>query len=186
MIKSKQELKEYITADNTFFGNKSPKARFWMTVVNDPESQLKRYLKFLRKEEYYANTNPKKGKIKILLRFYYERKKHTYGNRLGILIAGNCFGKGLQVYHHGTIIVNPNARIGENCKLHGNNCIGNNGQTEDVPVLGNNIDVGFGACIIGGVKLADNIKIGANAVVTKSFEEEGITLVGIPARKLDK
>lgn len=33
---------------------------------------------------------------------------------------------------------------------------------------------------------ADNIKIGANAVVTKSFDEKGITLVGIPAHKLER
>ena len=51
---------------------------------------------------------------------------------------------------------------------------------------GDNVDIGVGAKIIGGVTIADNIKIGANAVVTKSFYEEGITLVGVPARKLER
>ena len=68
--------------------------------------------------------------------------------------------------------------------FHGNNCIGNNGKTEDCPVIGDNVDIGFGAIIIGNVKIADNVKIGANAVVTKSCLEEGATLVGIPAHKL--
>lgn len=50
------------------------------------------------------------------------------------------------------------------------------------PVIGNNVEIGVGAKIIGDIYIADNIKIGAGAVVTKSFYEEGITLVGIPAK----
>lgn len=53
------------------------------------------------------------------------------------------------------------------------------------PQIGNNVEIGVGAKVIGNITIADNIKIGANAVVTKSFDEEGITLVGIPARKLN-
>ena len=40
-----------------------------------------------------------------------------------------------------------------------------------MPCIRENVDVGIGAKIIGGVTIADEIKIGANAVVTKSFEE---------------
>ena len=43
------------------------------------------------------------------------------------------------------------------------------------------MDIGIGAKILGGIEIADNIKIGANAVVVKSELEEGKTLVGIPA-----
>lgn len=104
-------------------------------------------------------------------------------NKLGFYIGGDVFDVGLVLFHHGTIIVNGNAVVGKNCKLHGNNCIGNNGKDSCAPILGDNIDIGFGASIIGNVKLASNIKIGAGAVVTKSFSEEGITLVGVPAHK---
>ena len=185
MIKTKEDLIEYMNSDNEYFINKDKWSRFIMKLTKDPESQIYKYTKYLRKQEYYSNSS-KGNKFKILLHLFYQRRKNISGNRLGILIEENSFGKGLNIYHHGTVIVNPNARIGENCKLHGNNCIGNNGKTDDVPVLGDNIDVGFGASIIGGVRLADNIKIGANAVVTKSFDEEGITLVGIPAKKLER
>lgn len=51
-------------------------------------------------------------------------------------------------------------------------------------MLGKNVDLGIGAKIIGGVTIADNIKIGANAVVTKSFTEPGITIAGVPAKKI--
>ena len=40
--------------------------------------------------------------------------------------------------------------------------------------------------IIGNVKIADNIKIAAGAVVVNSFMEPGITIAGIPARKINK
>ena len=46
--------------------------------------------------------------------------------------------------------------------------------------------VGAGAKIIGNVKIADNIKIAAGAVVVNSFMEPGITIAGIPARKINK
>ena len=46
------------------------------------------------------------------------------------------------------------------------------------------MDIGVGATIIGNITIADNIKIGAGAVVTKSFLTPGVTLVGIPAREI--
>lgn len=79
----------------------------------------------------------------------------------------------------------PCSRIGRDCHLHGNNCIGNAGQgLEECPVIGNNVMLGVGAKVIGAIKIADNIKIAAGAVVVTSFEEEGITIGGIPAKKL--
>lgn len=44
--------------------------------------------------------------------------------------------------------------------------------------------IGVGAKVIGKVRIANNIKIAAGAVVVTSFDEEGITIGGIPARKL--
>ena len=55
---------------------------------------------------------------------------------------------------------------------------------DDAPIIGNNVEVGFGAVIIGKVKIADGIKIGANSVVTNSFLEPNITIAGVPAKKI--
>lgn len=181
MINSKQELDYYIFSDNTYAKTKDRIRN--MKYVHDSEYYITNYLVYLRKQEYYINT-AKKNKIKKFLALFYERKKHNLGNKLGFYIGPNCFEKGLSIYHHGTVIVNPNARIGDNCKLHGNNCIGNNGITEKCPTIGNNVDIGFGAVLIGNIIIADNIKIGANAVVNKSFTEPGITIAGIPAKKV--
>ena len=154
-----------------------------MKNIHDPESYINKYLLYLRKQEYYQNT-AEGNKIKSLLGLFYERKKHRLGIKLGFNIPPNSFGKGLTIYHTGCLVVNTTARIGENCKLHGNNCIGNNGIEDKSPVIGNNVDIGFGAVIIGDVTIADNIKIGANAVVNKSYTEPGITIVGVPARRV--
>ena len=54
------------------------------------------------------------------------------------------------------------------------------------PVIGNNVDIGVGAKIIGDITIADDVKIGAGAVVTKSCLEKGATLVGIPAKPVKR
>ena len=100
---------------------------------------------------------------------------------IGVEIPENVFDEGLIIHHNGNIVVNGSAKVGKNCQLHGDNCIGNVGKENR-----NNVEIGVGAKVIGGITLADNIKIGANAVVTQSFYEDGITLVGIPARKLER
>ena len=108
------------------------------------------------------------------------------GNRIGLEIWENSFDKGLVIHHNGSIVVNRNCKIGKNCELHGDNCLGNAGSGPNCPTLGDNVNVGVGAKIIGNIIIADNIKIGANAVVNKSFLEPNITIVGIPAKKVIK
>ena len=51
-------------------------------------------------------------------------------------------------------------------------------------INGNNVYIGTDARILGDVTIEDNVMIGANAVVTKSITESGITVAGILARKL--
>lgn len=52
------------------------------------------------------------------------------------------------------------------------------------PIIGDNVDIGVGAKIIGPVRVADNVKIGANAVVTKSCETPSAVLIGVPAKAI--
>lgn len=183
MICSKKDLKEYIAADNSWGQVGGIKGNLISRFAHYPSYELKKYLIFLRKQEYYINT-AKGNKIKGILGLYYERKKNKLGLRLGIEIGPNCFGKGLQIFHSGSIIINTNVKAGENCFLHGANCIGNNGKTNDAPILGDNVDIGYGAVIIGNITVASNVKIGANAVVTRSITEENSSYVGIPAKKI--
>ena len=183
MITSKYELREYIAADNAWYQPRGLKEKLVAVIARYPQWRLKRFLYFLRKQEYYINTAGG-NKLKGLLGIYYERRKNVLGEKLCIEIHPNCFGKGLQIYHAG-IMVNHAVRAGENCILHGGNCIGNNGTADIVPQLGSNVDIGYGATLIGDIRIADDCIIGANALVNRSFEEPGSKIVGVPARKIN-
>lgn len=184
MIKTKEDLNRYLKSDSSglFSGDRKSKLAY-MKRVNDPRRLIVYYLEYLRKEEYNKNREKKTFFCK-LCGLYYERKRNRIGGKLGFCMETNCFDEGLTIDHSGCIVVNPKARIGKNCRLHGNNCIGNNGKVDIAPTIGNNVDIGFGAVIIGDVHIADDVKIGANAVVNKSFEESGITIAGVPARRV--
>ena len=172
MIRTKQDLKEYLAADNAWYRPKSWKRRTIDSYTAASYYVLKQYLKYLRMYEYHLN-NSKGSRLHTYMGYYYERRKNRLGNLLGIEIGPNCFGKGLSIWHAAGIVVNPAVRAGENCVLRGSNCIGNNGTKDKNPVLGDNVELGYGA-----------VKIGANAVVTHSVEEEGGTYAGVPAKKL--
>lgn len=88
------------------------------------------------------------------------------------------------IFHTGNIVVNGYSRIGKNCKLHGDNCIGNNGISEATPRIGDRVDIGVGAKIIGDIEIADDIVVGAGAVVNRSFLTPGIVIAGIPAKEI--
>lgn len=183
MIKTKKDLKRYLNEDDLYYNSKGGKKYLLkMWVLRDHDIEIRKYIRFLRKDEYYHNNRT--NLINKLKCIYYKRRKNILGNKLGFVIGPNCFEEGLIIYHHGNIIVNGNSKIGKGCKLHGDNCIGNNGYDRKAPVLGNNIDVGVGAKIIGDIYIADDIIIGANAVVNKSFYEKGITIAGVPAKKI--
>lgn len=153
-------------------------------VLKSEQYYLRKYVKLLRSEEYYTFIKPSSIK-----RMWYTRKKNVLGAKLGFFIPAGCFGPDLKIAHYGSIIVNPHSRIGSGCTLHGNCCIGNKGQESyegDSPVIGDNANIGQGAQVIGPIKLANEITIAAGAIVTRSFEDSGLTLVGIPASPITK
>ena len=180
MITSKSDLRDYIQADNSWYCPKGWKEKVVAALARYPQRDLKRFLYFLRKQEYYINT-ARGNKFRGFLAIYYEGRKNALGSRLGVEIGPNCFGKGIQLWH-GNVVVNPSVRAGEGCILHGGNCIGNNGIVDVSPRLGNHVELGYGAILIGDIEIADHCVIGANALVCSSFEEAGSVLVGVPAR----
>ncbi len=102
------------------------------------------------------------------------------------LPASARIGKGFYIGHFGGIILHSDVQIGENCSvgpgvLLGTRGLGNKG----VPVLGDTVYVGAGAKILGGIKIGNNARIGANAVVLTDVPD-GASAVGVPARILKK
>jgi serine O-acetyltransferase len=105
----------------------------------------------------------------------------------GISIPASAeIGRGFYVGHFGGIVLHSDVKMGENCSIGPGVLIGTRGLgNKGVPVIGNNVYIGVGAKILGGITIADNVKIGANAVVVRNIPE-GATAVGIPAKILTK
>ena len=53
-------------------------------------------------------------------------------------------------------------------------------------MIGDNVDIGQNAQILGGITVADGVRIGAGAIVTKSILIPDVTVVGIPAKVIRK
>ncbi|PRD48307.1 serine acetyltransferase [Sphingobacterium haloxyli] len=179
--KDKWTLREYAYVDGITYLSMFSK-NYWVDRwLKTEQYWIRKFVVNLRKEEYYTSIKPYK-----LLKYYYQRKKNIWGSRLGFFIHAGNFGSGLKIYHYGSVIVHPKAKIGKNCTLHGNCCIGSKGGFPDIPPqIGDNVDIGQGAQILGDITIADGVKIGAGAIVTKSVLEPGVTVVGIPARVIN-
>lgn len=176
MITNKKEYCEYLQQDQLALGRqKDRRPRFF----GDEIWKLER---LLRRAEYTKNC--KKGPIGIVLGKYYGYRFHRLSVRLGMTLPINVFGPGLAIPHYGTIVVHANAKIGSNCRLQEGVTIGAANGSHEAAVIGNNCYFGSGAKVIGAVRIADDVAVGANAVVTRDISEQGTTWAGIPAHKI--
>ena len=147
-------------------------------LIRPDKYYIRRYIRLLRKEEYYTFHSSKK-----ILAYWYKALKNRLGSRLGFIISAGCFDQGLVIWHYGSIIVNPKARIGKNCQIHGNCCIGNlRPDSQASPIIGDNVDIGQGAQILGDIRIADGVRIGAGAIVINDILTPNVTVVGIPGQ----
>lgn len=109
------------------------------------------------------------------------------GVLLKFTIPPGTFGPGLSLANRGTIVVHPKTRAGENCRIHIGVTIGATlDPAAEGPRLGNNIYIGPGAAIVGAVTIADDVAVGAKAVVVRSITAPGVTVVGAPARGISQ
>ncbi|SEO46110.1 serine acetyltransferase [Mucilaginibacter sp. OK283] len=83
-------------------------------------------------------------------------------------------GKGLKLNHAYSIVVNQRTVIGENVYLGHNITIGSNGN--QIPSIGNNVEVFTGSIIVGNVTIGDNVKVGAGSLVIKSIPANSIVV----------
>ncbi len=92
-------------------------------------------------------------------------------------------GQGLYIPHASSIVLHPYVSIGEDCTLSHEVTIGEGGRGEKKgwPQLGNRVYVAPGAKIFGAITIGDNVAVGANAVVNRSFDDEAV-VAGIPAK----
>ena len=175
MIKCKEDYKRFLTSDKAALGVKH---RFPVPLIDD----IWIFERCLRKTEYYKNCRHDfLGKIVYV---FLRVRLYRLSLRMGYSIPLNVFAEGLSIAHRGPIIVNGNALIGKNCRIQDGVTIGATNGSMDAPQIGNNVFIGSGAKIIGDIRIADDVAIGAQALVVKSVLEGGITVGGIPAKKI--
>ncbi|NTW52128.1 MAG: serine acetyltransferase [Chlorobiaceae bacterium] len=95
-------------------------------------------------------------------------------------------GRNFRIDHFGDIIISGYASFGDNCIIRNGVTVGlKNIEEKAAPKIGNNVNIGTGAKLLGNFTIGNNVDIGANAVVICSVPDNSIA-VGIPARIIPK
>lgn len=90
-------------------------------------------------------------------------------------------GRNFVIDHFGGIIVSGYARFGDNCRIRNGVVVGLRHVDEPcAPVIGNNVDIGTGAKVLGPISIGNNVAIGANAVVITDVPDDCVA-AGVPA-----
>ncbi len=120
--------------------------------------------------------------LSILYRSLYRKIRNTYGIDLPYSVK---LGRRVVIEHQSAIIIHGSCTIGDDCIIRQGVTLGNRYLEKPLesPQLGDRVNVGAGAKILGKVNLGDNVNIGANAVVLSDVPA-GKTAVGIPAKIL--
>ena len=140
---------------------------------------------FSYREKYRATTNRFK-------RVRYGHYCTKIQNKFGASIPMTADFDRSVYFPHGIagIFISVGAKIGKNCTILQQVTIGSNtlgdSQGEGVPVIGDNVFIGAGAKIIGGVHVGNNVRIGANCVVVKDVPDNATVVLQAPRVLLDR
>lgn len=95
-------------------------------------------------------------------------------------------GRRLRIEHSFDIVVSGDAVLGDDVVLRNGVTIGLRHEGKrGAPVIGNRVDIGAGAKLLGAIRIGDDVSIGANAVVICDVPSHSIA-VGVPARVMAK
>lgn len=90
-------------------------------------------------------------------------------------------GKNFVIDHFGGIVISGYARFGDDCRIRNGVVVGLRRVDEPcAPQIGNNVDIGAGAKVLGKIRIGNNVVIGANAVVLNDVPDNHVAY-GVPA-----
>lgn len=90
-------------------------------------------------------------------------------------------GHRFRIDHFSDIIISGDAIIGDDVVIRNGVTIGlKNTESPGSPIIGNRVDIGAGAKILGPITIGDDVLIGANAVVLNDIPSNSLA-VGVPA-----
>ena len=122
--------------------------------------------------------------LKLLARFLSNITRFFTGIEIhpGARIGRRCF------IDHGTgIVIGETAEIGDDVLMYqGSGLIGTSLKKEKRhPTIGNNVEIGAGAFVLGAITIGYGARIGAGSVVIRSVPPS-VTVVGVPGRVVTK
>lgn len=176
MIDSKATYKRYLAQDQLALNRQQDKRPKFFA------DEIWKFEILLRKVEY--DINCRRGLSALIVGKYHKFRFHRLSVKLGFTIPPNVFREGLSIPHYGMIVVHGAARVGKNCRLQEGVTIGATDGSHEAAVIGDNCYFGSGAKVIGAVTIADDVAVGAGAVVTRDITEAGTTWAGVPAKKI--
>jgi serine O-acetyltransferase len=95
-------------------------------------------------------------------------------------------GRRFRIDHFGGIVISGDAVFGDDCVIRSGVTVGlRNTGHRGSPIVGNRVDIGSGAKILGPILIGDDVLIGANAVVLTNVPSNSIA-IGVPARILPR
>ncbi len=180
MIQSKEDLKFYINEDLKQFGDNIPGFKDWL--LHNERWFIYRFKYELRHVEYLTNVKFKRRGVKKLILYWHYFLFKRLSWKMKYVILPNTCGPGLQLHHCGDFThVHQSVKIGKNCVITVGTVFGHRKGGDEAVIVGDNCYFGIGCKILGGVKIGNNVSVGAYAVVIDDIPDNAI-VAGIPAR----
>jgi serine O-acetyltransferase len=122
---------------------------------------------------------PLRAPLTALYHVLYRVVMWLWGIDLGYTVK---LGRRVRIWHHGGIVIGAK-KIGDDVHIRQNTTLGllHRGHDEEKPTIGDRVDIGAGACVLGEIFVGDDVVIGANSVVVKDVQP-GAVMFGVPAR----
>jgi len=120
--------------------------------------------------------------IRAPFSFLYKFLKFFSEMLLGIeLPCEAVIGKRFVIEHSGAIVISGDAVFGDDCIVRQGVTVGlRNRNRRGSPRIGDRVDIGAGAKLLGNIRIGNDVAIGANAVVLCDVPD-GCIAVGVPA-----
>lgn len=121
--------------------------------------------------------------VRLLVSIIYGINKYIILYTANIRLYRNTkVGEDLQLVHVGNILIHVDSVIGDRCRIQHNITLGKNIEKWEsgAPTIGNDVFIGTGAVILGGITVGDGARIAANSLVITDVPP-GATAIRVPA-----
>lgn len=138
----------------------------------------KKYWRY-RNDVISCTSNTLVNRLRTYYKLLYIKRADAFNNStFGTHVGFGAKFSSTPILPHGIngIVVTHNATIGTNCTIYHQVTIGQgNG---GAPVIGNDVMIGAGAKIVGGISIGNNVNVGANCCVYTDVPDNSTVVMG--------